>query len=75
METIKKNRRDLFFYIIVLTWAVFFSLLGFWLVTRFYTPIPAAAQMAGIVLSWAMILLIIASILVCLYIIRLFIRA
>jgi hypothetical protein len=75
MAKIKNTRRDLFFYISVLLWAVSFSLLGMWLAFRSYTPVPAAVQMAGTVLSWAMVLLVIASIWGCLYIIHLIIRA
>lgn len=74
MKKIKKKERDPYFYICVLLWAISFSLLGIWLVFRSYTPIPAAAEVAGMVLGWAMVLLIIASIWGCLYIIHLFIR-
>lgn len=75
MEPIKKNARDPFFYICVLLWAVSLSLLGLWLVMRSYTPIPAAAELAGAVLGWTMVLLIIASISGCIYILRLMLRA
>jgi hypothetical protein len=75
MTKIKKSGRDPVFYICVILWAVSFSLLGLWLVFRSYTPIPAAAEVAGMVLGWAMVLLIIASIWGCYYIIHLFIRA
>ncbi len=75
MARIKKKERDLFLTVIVLLWALTFSLFALGLVFRSYAPIPASAEMAGIVLGWAMVLLIIASILVCLYIVRLFYRA
>jgi hypothetical protein len=75
MVQIKKNGRDLFFYICVLLWIGSFSLLGLWLVMRSYTPIPAAAELAGAVLGWTMVLLIIASISGCIYILRLMLRA
>jgi len=75
MTKVKETRRNLFFYIIFILWAISFSLLGLWLVFRSYTPIPAAAEVAGMVLFWAMVLLIISSAVGCLYIIYLFIRA
>ena len=74
MEKIKKNARDPFFYICARLGVISVSLLGMWLVFRSYTPIPAAAEMAGMVLGWAMVFLIIASIWGCLYIIHLVIR-
>ena len=75
MERIKKRERDLFLYVIILLWGLTFSLFVLWLVFRSYAPIPASAQIAGLVLTWAMVLMIIASILACLYIIRIFYRA
>jgi hypothetical protein len=74
MVKIKKDERDLFFYILVLLWAASFSLVGLWLVFRSYTPVPASAEVADFVLGWAMIVLIIASISGCLFVIRLFFR-
>lgn len=74
MSNVKKNENDLFFYICILLWALSISFFGLWLAFRSYTPIPAAASMAALVLNGAMVLLIAASIWGCIYIIHLITR-
>jgi hypothetical protein len=68
MTVREKQKTDVFLHILAILWIVSLFLLGIGILFRSYTPVPASALIAAGVQTFAMVMLIVASIAGCIYI-------